>query len=132
MDERAITALYEEWARAVVERDAAALDRLFDPSYAYTSPLGERLDRQQIIELEMRLPPPDLPFLDFGVQPLTDDVLIVRGRHLLKGEFPEDVVGADLVERIRAGIEIAFTSVWRRTDGHWRVASNDAHIVSDG
>ena len=130
MDETAITALYEEWARAVADRDAGALDRLFDPTYSYTSPLGERLSRKQIIDLEMRLPPPDLPFLDFSVQAVTDDVLIARGTHALKGEFPEDVVGAELVEQIRAGLEIAFTSVWRRTDGRWRVVSNDAHIVS--
>jgi Domain of unknown function (DUF4440) len=129
-EELAIESRYEDWRRAVADRDAGALDRIFDRSYSYTSPFGERLDRQQIIDLEMRLPPPDLPFLEFAVQPLTDDVVIARGKHALKGEFPEDVAGPELVARIRDGIEIAFTSVWHRTNGEWRVASNDAHIVS--
>lgn len=129
MDEATVALLYEEWARAIAERDAAAIDRLFDPSYSYTSPFGERLERQEMIELEMRLPPPQLPIRDLSVQPVGEDVTIVRGRVPLKGDFPRDIVSPDLVERIREGIEIAFTSVWRRVDGRWRVLSNDAHIV---
>jgi hypothetical protein len=130
MDEATVSALYEEWARAVGERDAEALERLFDPQYAYTSPLGQRVSRAEMLELEMRLPAPQLPLLSLDIQPVTDDVMIARGNVSLKGAFPLDVVDETLVERIREGIEIAFTSVWRRRNGDWRLVSNDAHIVS--
>jgi len=131
MDKATATALYEEWTRAVGECDAAALERLFDPGYSYTSPLGQRVSRAEMLELEMQLPPPQLPLLSLDLQPVTEDVVIARGSVLLKGEFPPDVVSEELIARIREGIELAFTSVWSRSNGDWRVVSNDAHVVSD-
>ena len=38
--------LYGRWARAVAERDRAALDALFASDYRYTSPEGDRLTRR--------------------------------------------------------------------------------------
>jgi ketosteroid isomerase-like protein len=130
VDQAAVTALYEEWFRAVGENDLEALERLFDPVYSYTSPLGQRLARHEILAVEMRLPAPQWPLLYLTVEQLTTDVFIARGGHRLQGDFPADVGGAELAERIRDGIEIAFTSVWRRDGDRWRVVSNDAHIVS--
>jgi ketosteroid isomerase-like protein len=122
--------LFERWARAVAERDRSALEALFDPGYRYTSPDGQRMSREEILAVEMDVPPPGLPFTDFSVQPL-GDVAIVRGGHSLQGEFPGGHVRPELAERIAAGVQIAFTSVWRRAGDTWRVVSNDAHIVND-
>ena len=131
-DEELFAPLYEQWARAVAERDRDALDRLFDPGYVYTSPDGQRMTRQEIIDVEMDVPPPELPFLDFRVQRL-GDVAIVRGGHLLKGEFETGGnIRPELVEEIARGVEIAFTSVWRQGHDGWRVVSNDAHVVRNG
>ena len=128
-DEAIFEPLYEKWARAVAERDRAALEELFAPDYRYTSPDGERMSREQILAVEMDVPPPGLPFTDFSVQRL-DDVAIVRGGHSLQGEFPGGHVRPELAERIAAGVQIAFTSVWRHGTDGWRVVSNDAHIVA--
>lgn len=120
--------LYLHWARAVAERDRATLEALFDKDYRYTSPEGKRLSRQEIIDIEMDVPPPELPFRDFEVQQF-DGFAIVRGGHSLKGDFPGGHVRPELVEQIARGVDIAFTSVWRHTPEGWRVVSNDAHIV---
>ena len=127
-DEETFAQLYERWARAVAERDRGALEQLFDPSYTYTSPDGQRLSRQEIIDVEMDVPPPELPFRDFQIQRL-GEVAVVRGGHALKGEFPGGHVRPELAAQIARGVEIAFTSVWRHGADGWRVVSNDAHIV---
>ena len=130
-DEAIFEALFERWAQAVADRDRAGLEALFDPEYRYTSPDGQRMSRAEILAVEMDVPPPGLPFTDFSVQPVGTDVAIVRGGHSLQGEFPGGHVRPELAERIAAGVQIAFSSVWRRqADGTWRVVSNDAHIVS--
>jgi hypothetical protein len=120
--------LYRRWAQAVADRDRAALESLFDEAYAYTSPEGKRMTRQEIIDLEMEVPPPELPFHDFNVQQF-DGFAIVRGGHSLKGDIPSAQVSRELAERVARGVNIAFTSVWRETDKGWRVVSNDAHVV---
>jgi ketosteroid isomerase-like protein len=130
-DEAIFEPLYDKWAQAVADRDRGALEELFDPEYIYTSPDGQRMSREEILAVEMDVPPPGLPFRDFRVQRL-GDVAIVRGGHSLQGEFPGGHVRAELAERIAAGIEIAFTSVWRQRPDGWRVVSNDAHVVTDG
>jgi hypothetical protein len=123
--------LYEKWAAAVAEADEVALGSLFDPSYSYTSPDGQRMSRAEIMELEMQIPPPQLPFHALDAQQVTADVAIVRGRHGLKGDFPEGVVHPKLAAAIASGIEIAFTSVWHHSASGWHVVSNDAHVVRD-
>lgn len=128
-DDAVFMELYERWGQAVADRDRMALDELFEPSYSYTSPDGERMNREQILDVEMDVPPPELPFLHLEVQRLSDDIAIVRGAHRLHGEFPGDHVRPELAAAIARGVEIAFTSVWRRGHGRWRVVSNDAHIV---
>ena len=69
--------------------------------------------REEILAVEMDVPPPGLPFTDFSVQRLGDGVAIVRGGHSLQGEFPGGHVRPELAERIAAGVRIAFTSIWR-------------------
>jgi ketosteroid isomerase-like protein len=128
-DEPELLELYHRWARAVAERDRGALESLFAPDYAYTSPEGERLTREQILDAEMEVPPPGLPFTAFAVQRVAEDVVVARGRHTLKGELPAHLVRPELLEQVRRGVEIAFTSVWRRSADGWRVVSNDAHVV---
>jgi ketosteroid isomerase-like protein len=130
-DEATFEPLYERWAQAVADRDRAGLEALFDPDYSYTSPDGERMSREQILAVEMDVPPPGLPFTDFRVQRVGEGVAIVRGGHSLQGEFPGGHVRPELAERIAAGVRIAFTSVWRQDGDTWRVVSNDAHIVND-
>ncbi len=63
-DEATFEPLYERWARAVAERDRGALEELFDPGYTYTSPDGQRMSREEILAVEMDVPPPGLPFRD--------------------------------------------------------------------
>jgi hypothetical protein len=120
--------LMRRWADAVARRDSATLDAVWDPDYRYTSPDGVRMTREQIMAVEMDVPPPG-PFQDVVVQRVDEDVAIVRGWHPLKGAFPGGHVRAELADEIERGVEIAFTSVWRKRNGTWRVVSNDAHVV---
>lgn len=121
--------LYRRWADAVAARDGAALDELFDPDYHYTSPEGRRFERAEILALELLVPPPVLPFHRFSLQQVSPEVVIVRGGHGLRGDLG-DAVSPELADRVAAGVDIAFTSVWRRTGDRWRVVSNDAHVVA--
>jgi ketosteroid isomerase-like protein len=121
-------ALYEQWATAVSQRDRDAFDRLFHRDYTYTSPDGQRMSREQIINVEMDVPPPELPFLDLQVQRF-DEIAIVRGRHRLQGDFPGGHVRPELAEEIARGVQVAFSSVWLQEEDGWHVVSNDAHIV---
>jgi hypothetical protein len=122
-------ALMKQWADAVAGRDPALFDALWAPDYSYTSPDGVRLTREQIMDLEMDVPVPG-PMHDIRVQKVVDGVVIVRGGHPLQGEFESEHVRPELAEQVSRGVEIAFTSVWRRQpDGAWKVVSNDAHIV---
>jgi ketosteroid isomerase-like protein len=128
-DEKVIAATYERWGRAVAARDVAGLEDIFDPSYSYTSTDGRRIERPGMLEREMNIPAPQLPLNTFAPQRVTEDVIIVRGSHGLKGEYPPGYVREEIRELVREGVEMAFTSVWRRTDGTWKVVSNDAHVV---
>ena len=123
--------LMKEWADAVAGRDPAAFEALWAADYSYTSPDGIRLTRDQIMDLEMDVPVPG-PMHGIRVQRVVDDVVIVRGGHPLQGEFSSEHVRPELAEQVRNGVEIAFTAVWRREGGEWKVVSNDAHIVRGG
>jgi uncharacterized protein DUF4440 len=128
-DARTFEVLMKQWADAVASRDPAAFDAIWAADYSYTSPDGIRLTRAQIMDLEMDVPVPG-PMHGIRVQQVVDGVVIVRGGHPLKGEFQSEHVRPDLAEQVSRGVEIAFTSVWRRQqDGAWKVVSNDAHIV---
>jgi Domain of unknown function (DUF4440) len=131
-DASTFQALMKRWADAVAGRDPALFDALWAADYSYTSPDGIRLTRAEIMDLEMDVPVPG-PMHDIRVQEVVDGVVIVRGGHPLKGEFESEHVRSDLAEQVSRGVEIAFTSVWRRQpDGAWKVVSNDAHIVRTG
>lgn len=122
-------ALMNQWAEAVARRDPALFDEIWSADYSYTSPDGIRLTRAEIMDLEMDVPVPG-PMHDIRVQKVVDGVVIVRGGHPLKGAFASEHVRPELAEQVSRGVEIAFTSVWRRQpDGAWKVVSNDAHIV---
>jgi hypothetical protein len=122
-------ALYEVWVRALRDRDRDGLARLFDESYFYTSPHGIRLSREDILDLEMDVPLPELPFLTFTVQDL-GELRITRGSHGLIGAVSAEVLGSDMAERVAAGVTIAFTTVWRRRGRSWVAVSNDAHLLA--
>ena len=128
-DDDVFLKLMQRWADAVASRDPASFEALWAADYAYTSPDGVRLTRSQIMDLEMDVPVPG-PMHDIRVQRVVDDVVIVRGGHALKGEFQSEHVRPNLAEQVSQGVEIAFTSVWRKQeDGVWKVVSNDAHIA---
>jgi hypothetical protein len=128
-DASTFQALMKQWADAVAGRDPALFDALWATDYSYTSPDGIRLTRAQIMDLEMDVPVPG-PMHDIRVQEVVDGVVIVRGGHPLQGEFQSEHVRPELAEQVGRGVEIAFTSVWRRQeDGVWKAVSNDAHIV---
>ena len=128
-DASTFQALMKQWADAVAGREPALFDALWAADYSYTSPDGIRLTRAEIMDLEMDVPVPG-PMHDIRVQEVVDGVVIVRGGHPLQGEFKSEHVRPELAEQVSRGVEIAFTSVWRRQpDGAWKVVSNDAHIV---
>lgn len=125
-----VTALYAEWARTVTDRDRDGLTRVLAPEYRFTTPDGQRLGRDETVDIEMKAPPPEA-MGGFVIQHVTDDVVIVRGHDIVRGKFPESAAGPELAARLLEGVQISFTSVWRRRDGRWSVVSNDAHVTDD-
>jgi len=123
--------LYEQWGGAVRDRDADALREVLAPDYLFTTPEGQRFDREQTIEIEMKAPPPE-SIGGLELQTVTDDVVIVRGQDVVKGQFPEEAVGPELAAALADGVTISFTSVWRRQGDFWQVVSNDAHVTGTG
>lgn len=122
-----IRKLYEIWVGAVADRDRQRLQDLFDADYIYTGHNGARLTRDEIIDAEMDVPIPGLPFLDIRLQDL-GDIVIARGEHTLVGTVDPDIFGQEVASKIADGSVMAFTTVWQRHEGSWTVVSNDAHI----
>ena len=130
-DYRTFSELLVKWAEAIKTRNPAVHEQYLDPSFVFTSPSGERLAREAYLDIELRVPLPELPFQDVVVQRLSDDIVIVRGSDFVKGDFPGHDVHPEVREKIRKGARIAFTSLWRRSKDRWLAVSNDAHFVLD-
>lgn len=120
--------LYEAWVSAVSARDRNKLMELFAEDYVYTGHNGVRLVRDEIVDAEMDVPIPGLPFLDLRLQDLGDFV-IARGEHTVVGEVSAERFGDEVASKVARGSVMAFTTVWRRSEGNWTVVSNDAHIT---
>ena len=41
----------QEWLRALLEKDAAAVERLMADDYVYVAPTGQTLDREAILQI---------------------------------------------------------------------------------
>lgn len=121
------TGLYERLGRAVAERDQTSLLGMLDEDYVFTSPDGARMNYRTVVELEMQIPPPE-DVAVIAVQEVTDDVVIVRGHDLVRGDFPAGAISSELAAQMVVGVRITFTAVWRRRAGVWRAVSNDAHV----
>ncbi len=119
--------VYEQMRAHVTGRDRNGLGEMLSPGYTFTSPDGQRMQRDEVLDLEMRIPPPT-DVGGFSVQQVTEEVVVVRGQDVVKGNFPAGSISDDLATSMRSGVRIVFTSVWRRHQDGWQMVSNDAHV----
>jgi uncharacterized protein (TIGR02246 family) len=109
-----IQELEQQIARAVVERDAAFVERVWDDDFAYTGVRGEVKTKTDILaeikagELTFEV----LKFDDIKVR-LFGETAVVTGRATTKGRSPQGEI---------SGV-VRYTRVYFRRDGAWRLVA---------
>jgi len=115
-DEQVLIRLQQEWVRAELDRDAAALSRLLADDYALITPDGEVLTRDQLIshnQSDDALRVTSIPSENLTVQ-LYGNAAVVKG--LFKWSDGSGKNGHSL-----------FTDTWLRRDGRWQcVATHES------
>jgi ketosteroid isomerase-like protein len=110
-----IDQLEHGWAMAIVNKDAAALDRLLAKDFNGTSADGEPYSREMAIE--------DIKNGAFAVDSMEFDDVTVR----VYGNTAIAFISEDLVGRYygedRSG-HFHFTDVWVKRDGRWQVVAS--------
>lgn len=110
-----IRALEEEWAQAVVRRDAETLGRLIHDDFTFTSSVstGGLLTKAQYIEFVTNvLAVASSRFPDFRAKQY-GDAAVVHARY----EQHAIVLGQEMIA------DYLLTDVWVREDGVWRVVA---------
>ena len=115
---RQITALEEDWIKAVINRDAAAFNRLLAPNFVYTE--DDRVyTRAQLIK---------------EVVTSTDTVVSGRNEDLVIRVFGNTAIATGwlvLAGHNKGGRferRYRYTDTWQRTDGVWRVIAAQDYL----
>jgi ketosteroid isomerase-like protein len=121
-DERAILDLEEQWAKAVVKRDAATFKRLLAPGFTYTEDdrvqTGAELTRDIVSG--------------------TDTVTEARNEQLVTRPYGNTmIVTGWLIMRGRSGGKpfdrhYRFTDTWLKRDGQWQIIAAQDYLVPAG
>jgi ketosteroid isomerase-like protein len=121
-DERAVLALEEAWAKAVVRRDAATFKRLLAPGFVYTE--NDRV--QNGAELTR------------DVVSGTDTVTEARNEQLVTHSYGNTmIVTGWLIMRGRSGgtpfeRRYRFTDTWLKRNGNWQIIAAQDYLVPAG
>lgn len=111
--EQEIRRLHQAQRKALLDRDTAALERIFSPDFVVTNPFGEFLTARQVIG---RVGNGEIDFESFDRHidyvKVYGDTAIAAGRETFvpKGKM----TGAGKVMNLR------ITTVWIRRDGRWQ------------
>jgi ketosteroid isomerase-like protein len=117
VDERLLVKAENNWAQAVIKRDAKAIRALVDPRWVYTDESGTMTREQGITAFTTGTDTVRQAGND-GMNIILHgkDVAVVTGVLWMRGRGPN----GDFVHRYR------YTDVWRREQGVWRcIASQD-------
>jgi hypothetical protein len=121
-DKRELVQLQDEWCRAEMEGDAAALGRLLADEYVLVISNGTTLPRAQLLrEVESR----EVPFTATAVEDTR--VKLYGNMAVVKGVVKWSVAGGTKHQAL-------FTETWQRRDGRWQCLatheSGDREIVA--
>jgi ketosteroid isomerase-like protein len=116
---RALIALENEWAKAVVARDAATFEKMLAPGFVYTEN-NVVMNRGEVIS-SMTSGPDRVQFAanegmkvhDFGTTAVVTGVLVLRGRSK----------GAAFNRRYR------FTDTWMFRNGKWQIIAAQDYLI---
>ena len=118
-DERAVLALEEAWATAVVKRDAATFKRLLAPGFIYTEDArvmtGEELTREVVSGTDTVT---EARNEQLRTHPF-DNTMIVTGWLVLRGRGG----GKPFERRFR------FTDTWVKRNGQWQIVAAQDYLV---
>jgi ketosteroid isomerase-like protein len=117
--ERELLQANEQYDRAIMGADVAALERIFADEFIYTNPKAEVLDKKQQIAA--------LSSADFKLtEAASDDVRIrVYGNTaVMTGRFTAKTESGGKSEMI----EERYTAVWVRRDGRWELVAEQGNL----
>lgn len=126
---REVERLYADWRQAMRSRDVAWAERTEHENFRYTGSDGTRKGRADhvaqitsAVDAEFRTEIVSAD--DYG------DAIVVTGNHWVRSEVNPSRAGlsAEIVDKMRRGIEYAFTSVWVRAGGELSLV---AHHTSE-
>jgi ketosteroid isomerase-like protein len=117
-EEKEVSAAVEQLRKALVDPDAAALDRLSDNALTYGHSTGRLENKKEFID---NLVNGNSDFLSIE---LTDQTVVVSGntaivRHVLKGDNHDK--GKD-----PGKVNIAVLTVWQKKNGQWKMLARQA------
>jgi ketosteroid isomerase-like protein len=117
-EEKEVSAAVEQLRKALVDPDAATLDRLSDNALTYGHSTGRLESKKEFID---NLVNGNSDFLSIE---LTDQTVVVSGntaivRHVLKGDNHDK--GKD-----PGKVNIAVLTVWQKKNGQWKMLARQA------
>jgi uncharacterized protein (TIGR02246 family) len=120
--EQELLSLESQIASAVVERDAAFVQRVFGDDFVYTGVRGEIKTKKDIVaELESgQLKFSQLRFDDQRVR-LYNETAVVTGRATTKGRGPQGEISG----------QFRYTRVYVKRDGQWQLVTFQGTPIAD-
>lgn len=128
-DEREIWDRIEDWFVAIKAQDRDFIEGIHGEHFVCTELHGRRMTRDEHIQLELGASEIDAYVTDLHCRRYGDDVMLSWGRQVLVGAVSTENEAVDA--GVRDGIEFAFTIVWERDNGMWRVATLHASLLSE-
>lgn len=135
--------LYRDWGDAIANHDRAWFERVIADDFDCVTFLGTRLDKRQLIELDMTIESPSMNFHEVKAQVYGDVAVTeasVRIQERLAGDERlsdgeraiYEAVGIDDAARavFARGSEFIYSSVWRRSGGGWQCFYHHGTLVA--
>ena len=137
------TQLMREWADAIANHDRAWFERSIADDFDCVTFLGTRIDKRQLIELDMTIESPSLTFREVKAQVYGDIALTETSVYIKERLAGDDSLSdgeraiyaaAGLDDEARAvfarGSEFIYSSAWRRSGGRWQCFYHHGTLVA--
>jgi ketosteroid isomerase-like protein len=120
--------LVDSWPEAFERKDRATLERLAHEDAVFTYNDGQVHTREQHLATCDRADIAEHDVISSALRSFGPQTAVLNGRHTLKARLHGEHIATELKERALQGTVVAFTQVWARPDGEWRLVSQDVHV----